>query len=159
MRRLLIVSLIALAGCSWLSDLLVPDIPRAVFEAQDRANGVAFGLLGQLHQWVNDPGTIPPGSASDVHLQIDEILVDLRFVRDWMLEAKVDEKVSQTVIDLLVAWQDYVDKEFCTDNAWLDNPVPMTSETQSAWAQVFTKITNLHHQLHVWMEEKGIKDD
>lgn len=158
MRRLFIIALILLSGCSLLSDILVPDVPRDVAEAQDRANGIAFDLLGRLHMWVENPAIIPPDAAEITHSQIGEIVVDLEFVRDWMLRENMDDKVLQTAIDLLVAWQDYVDAEFCLEDAWLSNPTPMTTDTKSSWLQVFAKMSTLHSQLYIWMEHKGIED-
>lgn len=161
MRRLTItlLLLVLVAGCGTIKDALNPDIPKDIALTQEAANKEAKAVLADLRVWLGEPEKIPAGAAERTHLRIQVITANLTEIRNWMLVEGVDKKVSQTVIDLLIAWQDYVDAEFCTgDEAWLSKPTPMTADDNSAWYQVFLKMDSLHKKLRVWMEHKGVKD-
>lgn len=161
MRRLAIISLlVVLVSCGALKDALRPDIPLEIYETQQKANQAAALVLGSLRTWVRDPATIPGTAITDHRLGVALTVRFLKDVRDWMITEKVDEKVTKTVIDLIVAWEDYIDVYFFAgEEAWLKTQKPMTGEEESTWLQVFTKIESLHQKIQRWMDEKGVIDE
>lgn len=158
MKFLPIIFILLTSSCGLFRDIVVPDIPENIADMQDAANAEAFSVLADLQLWLERPELIPDGSAAIVGTRIKKIESNLKKIRNWMLaDNKVDKKVTQTVIDLLVAWQDYIYDTFCDgSNAWLRTKAAMSAEDNSAWLQVFLKVEKLHRQLREWMEQKGV---
>ena len=159
MRSALTLLLVALVGCQTIHDMTTPDVPKPIADHQDNANIVAFDLLNDLDKWIEAPDTVPSDAAFSSRAKIQDVLANLNAVRIWMLDYGVEGGVTQTVVDLLTAWEDYIDDHFCAgEDAWLVTRVKMNADDTHAWHQVFAKMKKLHKQVRTWMEHKGVQD-
>ena len=160
--RSIILTLMMLTtmGCSIMGDIRTPDVPYKVYEEMKGANRYAFDVLRDLDVWIEEPSLVPDSAAGMTRAKIENIKARLNVVRLWMLNDNVEGGVTQTVVDLLAAWEDHIDNHFCEgEDAWLTTRVMMNVDDTYAWHKVFRKLEKLHKQVRTWMDHKGIKEN
>ena len=154
--RYIVLLLTFLASCQIIHDFRTPAIPFEIVDEMEAANNIAFPILANLDQWIEDPDLVPSDAAVVMRAEITYILAHLNVVRLWMLSNNAEGGVTQTVVDLQAAWEDYIDQHFCKGGeAWLVTKVQMSDDDTLAWHQVFEKVKELHEQVHTWMKTHG----
>jgi len=155
-----ILLLLALTGCQIIHDIQTPTVPSQIQAEMWSANDMAAQILTNLDTWIEDPVLIPSDAVVVTRAQITYILARLNVVQLWMLHNNVEGGVTQTVVDLQTAWEDYIYNHFCKGGeAWLATKVRMSADDTYAWHQVFAKLNKLHEQVHTWMTHKGIMEN